>query len=275
MLGMTQRVVTGSGTGPPDAQATRAWWRYAAFALVLALYVLLTFAVVVRSHPVMWIDDWVADLRMKHRWPGFKPWIDVYIRVGQRAPSTLVALPWILWRARRLQSNTPVVRLVVALLLLNLSVGVVKVTTGRIGPHKISRPDAIFAGGNIYPSGHVSNIVVLLGVLSWMAVRHRRALIATTVLISVSIGFSTVYLNMHWLSDVVGGWMAGGLVLLALPTVMPTAQRWADALERRVRPAVQRWRARRGHGPGQVDRPGPERPVPPEPGLKTVNADQP
>ncbi len=246
MLGITQRIGTVPGdAGLSGARSRRTRWRYAAFGALLVIYAVLTVLVVVRNGPTIQLDEWVANLRLKHRWPWAYDWINVYIHVGQRAPSTFVALPWIIWRCTRLHSSTPLVRLVAALLLLNVSVGIVKVATGRIGPHKISHADAVFAGGNIYPSGHVSNIVVLLGVLTWMAVRHRKTMIAISIVVPLTVGFSTVYLNMHWISDVVGGWLAGGLVLLALPTVMPTAQRWADAIEVRLRRALQRWRTRR------------------------------
>jgi membrane-associated phospholipid phosphatase len=259
MLGIGQHPVIGSSTHPPAAPGHRTRWRHAAFAVLLAIYAVLTVLVVVRNGPTVRLDEWVANLRLKHRWPGLYDWINFYIHIGQRAPSTAVALPWILWRCWRLNSKTPFVRLVAALLLLNLSVGVVKVATGRIGPHKISHADVVFAGGNIYPSGHVSNIVVLLGVLAWMSVRYRKVMIVTATILPVTVGFSTIYLNMHWLSDVVAGWLAGGLVLLALPTVMPTAGRIADALEARLRAAWLRRQARR-HGAGSE--PSAARPVP-------------
>jgi membrane-associated phospholipid phosphatase len=251
MLGIGQHTVTGSDpTNPPAAPDRRTRWRYAAFAVLLAIYAVLTVLVVVRNGPTVRVDEWVANLRMKHRWPGLYDWINFYIHIGQRAPSTAVAVPWIVWRCWRLRTKTPLVRFVAALLLLNLSVGVVKVATGRIGPHKISHADVVFAGGNIYPSGHVSNIVVLLGVLAWMSVRRRKAMIVTATVIPVTVGFSTIYLNMHWLSDVVAGWLAGGLVLLALPTVMPTAERIADALEARLRELWRRRQARRAADTG-------------------------
>jgi hypothetical protein len=59
----------------------------------------------------------------------------------------------------------------------------------------------------------------------------------------------TVYLRTHWFSDVVGGWLAGALVLLSMPTVLPYAERWTD----QALSAVRRWYARRRGRPA----PGP------------------
>ena len=54
-------------------------------------------------------------------------------------------------------------------------------------------------------------------------------------------GLTTVYLGTHWLSDVVLGWVAGLLILLALP--------WFEPLITRAETAIfdfrDRWRARR------------------------------
>jgi hypothetical protein len=66
--------------------------------------------------------------------------------------------------------------------------------------------------------------------VAWIAVKYRKTLIAMAVFLSVTVGLGTVYKNTHWFSDVVGGWFAGGLVLLALPWVMPTAERWTETV---------------------------------------------
>jgi undecaprenyl-diphosphatase len=100
----------------------------------------------------------------------------------------------------------------------------------------------LFSGGTIYPSGHVSNTVVLYGLAAWIVPRYRKTAIAAAVFLSVTVGLGTVYLRTHWFSDVVGGWLAGALVLIALPSVMPTTQRWADAAIARAR---RRWAARK------------------------------
>ena len=94
--------------------------------------------------------------------------------------------------------------LTTALVLLNAEVGVVKLAIGRLGPRFTTHPRAVFEGGDIFPSGHTSNAVVIFGV----------------------IGIGTVFLDTHWVTDVLGGWLAGILVLLALPTVTTRVERW-------------------------------------------------
>jgi membrane-associated phospholipid phosphatase len=42
--------------------------------------------------------------------------------------------------------------------------------------------------------------------------------------LSVTIGLGTLIINTHWLTDVVGGWLAGALVLCTLTWVLPPAE---------------------------------------------------
>jgi membrane-associated phospholipid phosphatase len=213
-------------------------WRRIAFLAVLTAFVLVTLGVIYRS-PVLHLDHEVAALRLRSKWPQGFGFVHTYVMLGQRGPSTLALLPWFAWRAWRERSSRPIVTLVVALLVLNISVGVVKIVTGRLGPRATPWVHAVFAGGNIYPSGHVSNAVVLYGVVALLSVKHRKALIAATAFISVTVGIGTVYLRTHWFSDVVGGWLAGVLVLLVLPSLVPPVERavgagWQAAQRRRA-----------------------------------------
>lgn len=218
-------------------------WRAIGFSAILVAYVLLTLGVVYHS-PILDLDHAIQQLHLQRRWHGWYHRIEIYVMLGQRAPSTLVALPWIAWCAWRSRSSRPIVLLGTALLVLNLSVGVVKVFTGRVGPLFTRNAHDVFAGGNIYPSGHVSNTVVLYGVIAMLAIKYRRLAIAAAVWIAVSVGLCTLYLNTHWLSDVVGGWLAGGLVLVALPWLMPYTERATDAVIDRIRLARRRRRMR-------------------------------
>jgi membrane-associated phospholipid phosphatase len=216
-------------------------WRRIGFLALLAAYLVVTLGVIFRS-PIIDLDHAIQQLHLQRRWHGWYPRIEIYVMLGQRAPSTLVALPWIAWCAWRARSPRPLVLLATGLIVLNLSVGVVKVITGRIGPLATRNVHDVFAGGNIYPSGHVSNTVVLYGVIAMLAVKHRKLAVAAAVWVTVSVGLCTLYLNTHWFSDVLGGWLAGSLVLVALPWVMPYTEWAAEAVIDRIKLA---WRRRR------------------------------
>lgn len=218
-------------------------WRLIGFGAILVAYLLVTLGVIYHS-PILDLDHAIQQMHLRHRWHGWYHRVEIYVMLGQRAPSTLVALPWIAWCAWRSRSPRPLVLLATALLVLNLSVGVVKVFTGRIGPLFTSNVHDVFAGGNIYPSGHVSNTVVLYGVIAMLAVKYRKLAVAAAVWISVSVGLCTLYLNTHWFSDVIGGWLAGALVLVALPWLMPYTERATDAVIDKIRLARRRRRMR-------------------------------
>lgn len=211
------------GRGAASA-ALRLHWRGVLFGVVLLAYALLIWGVVVRS-PLTTLDQDVLRLDLHERNPDWFHPLHTYVLLGQRAPSTLVALPWFGWRAWKSRSWRPLLTLGVALLMLNLSVGIVKLATGRRGPSVTHHAYSVFTGGDIFPSGHVSNAVVLYGVIAMFAVSYRRTVSALAVFLAVTVGLSTIYLDTHWLTDVVGGWIAGSLVLLALPTVMPWVER--------------------------------------------------
>lgn len=223
---------------PELLQPVRVSWRAVTFVAVTLAYVLLTVGLFYRS-PVLDLDHQIRQLHLYSRWPAVYTVLHPYVILGQRGPSLAVAVPWFAWIAWRFRSPRPFLMLGTALVVLNVSVGVVKLITGRLGPLDTARVGAVLRGGNIYPSGHTSNAVVLYGLVAMIAVhyglRYTRTVIVAAAFISVTVGLSTVYLATHWLSDVVGGWLAGALVLLALPTLMPYVERAYDHALRRLR----------------------------------------
>lgn len=227
-------------------RAVRVSWRVFAFAGLLLAYLVVIVGVVHQS-PLITLDRDVWHLNLRAHFPQWKPILNTYVMLGQRAPATMAALPWFVWMSWRFRTARPLLLLGTALVVLNLSVGVVKLATGRQGPRQTHKVHDVFAGGDIFPSGHTANTVVLYGVIAMVAVmcrvRWSRLVSVCAVLLSLTVGLCTVYLDTHWLSDVIGGWMAGGLVLLVLPPMMPFVERVYLRLERRFGPRLLRlWR---------------------------------
>ncbi|MEV6975710.1 phosphatase PAP2 family protein [Kitasatospora sp. NPDC093806] len=217
---------------PPSAEPGRpplSRRRAALLGLTTLVYLLVVIGVLLDTALVD-LDWKIRLVRPCERWPGPQPLLDDWVVAGQRGPSGLAAFAWLGWRARRLGRIRPLLVMGAALLLLNLTVGGVKIVTGRLGPHYahyVGSPE-LFSGGTIFPSGHTANAVVTWGVLAHLAVRWRRtgALLAGAT--AWSVGLTTVYLGTHWVTDVLAGWAAGLLVLLSLPLLEPlvlTAER--------------------------------------------------
>ncbi|MBI0380834.1 phosphatase PAP2 family protein [Streptomyces albiflaviniger] len=193
-----------------------------AFLVTAACYAAVLTAVLTGSQLVRF--DWqVALFKPYAQWPRVRPVLDAFVITGQRGPTALAALAWAVWRGGRTRSLRPPLVLGVALLLLNVSVGAVKILTGRLGPYDARTPGSaeLFHGGMVFPSGHTANAVVVWGTLAYLAGRHRRTGALVACVMAVGIGLTTVYLGTHWVSDVLGGWAAGVLVLLALPLFEP------------------------------------------------------
>ncbi len=94
------------------------------------------------------------------------------------------------------------------------------------------RPSAVFASlGYSFPSGHSFFAVTLYGMMAYWLIREtpaRRWVWAPTVALILLIGFSRIYLGVHYASDVLAGFCVGLPWLwacLALPTAFGLAQR--------------------------------------------------
>ncbi|WP_150268479.1 phosphatase PAP2 family protein [Paenibacillus tepidiphilus] len=76
------------------------------------------------------------------------------------------------------------------------------------------------AAGYSFPSGHSMAAFTLYGVLAYLLWRHTRSrkerllLILFAVLMTLGIGWSRIYLGVHYPSDVIGGYAASGAWLM-------------------------------------------------------------
>ena len=126
---------------------------------------------------------------------------------------SIVALGSILWTTGRRQYVVGCVLIA----LLELSALGLKELIGRPRPDFAIFPPA--ADTAAFPSGHAIHAFLFLGFLFYLCHAHaqpsklRYVLQGLMVLLALVIGFSRVYLGVHWPSDVLGGFLYGGVFL--------------------------------------------------------------
>lgn len=157
-------------------------------------------------------------LNQRHEIRDYAPVLHVMDRIGQRAvclPVLAIVAAILSWRHRSLR---PVLVSVAAVVAINLVVLVLKLSLGRGDP--LDHRPAFFINGTMYPSGHASNIVVVYGIAVYLISRYgsvsrrvRGVLAATVGLLAVVMTVTSVLLRWHWLSDLLAGYLVGGVVL--------------------------------------------------------------
>jgi undecaprenyl-diphosphatase len=186
---------------------------YALYALFLALFGWLAYAAH-HSGGLPGDNDfsaWVQGISL----PFFGEAMEAVSYLGDTMPSVVtvaaVALVLLLLR-RRLESLFLIMLAIVGGLLTQAA----KILVDR------PRPGGDIAGGGFsFPSGHVTYAMVMGGFLFFLSPRLLRNRVASRVLRALMaafvllIGLSRAYLGVHWPSDVLGGYLLGGLVLTA------------------------------------------------------------
>jgi hypothetical protein len=158
----------------------------------------------------------------------------VFTQAGGRGFILIVLAGLVGWLAVRQHTYVPLLRVLVALVLLTAVIYAFKWGTGRTAP---AYPGSFFhRDGESYPSGHVANAVLMWGVARWQAVefglsaRVQRVTWLLSVLGPVSTGVAMVALDFHWVTDAVVG-VAVGLLLLGVVHALDAlvVSRWVRA----------------------------------------------
>jgi undecaprenyl-diphosphatase len=206
---------------PPDGAATVTRTRTRGPAgvtvgcIVLCLVVLALLGAAVRSEfgPLLRLDAAVSEALYAgdDRAAGLDGLLEVLTAPGLSWVRFLVFLPVLVWLvAQRLWWTAGWV--VTAVVLVAPLTTLLKEYFGRIRPP--------FAEGGAryeslsYPSGHASGIATLVTVvlvLVWpvLSLRARRWALGAGIALVVVVGLTRMWLGVHYLSDVVGGWSFG------------------------------------------------------------------
>jgi membrane-associated phospholipid phosphatase len=121
----------------------------------------------------------------------------------------LAAAVWLAWRGRRADALLVFLGSAGGLLLAPL----LKLLFVRPRPELTDH--LVLVDSWSFPSGHSLNSMAVLGLLTVLAIRERPGRLRRTLLAAVGaflvfvIGFSRVYLGVHWPSDVLAGWLFG------------------------------------------------------------------
>ncbi len=144
--------------------------------------------------------------------------------LGLRGVTATILLITAFFIARRFKSWRPLNLSILAVLTLNLVVGLAKLGVGRTKP-KLN-VDLVYAGGLSYPSGHASNAILTWGVLAYILYRyshpdawHPLAMGVAAGAFTIGVCIVSAFRNTHWLSDLLGGLFIGGALLVLVIAV--------------------------------------------------------
>jgi len=86
----------------------------------------------------------------------------------------------------------------------------IKILVHRLRPEHALIPITKYS----FPSGHATMAIIFFSILSYSIVEHIKnktkiLLTSITLILILLIGFSRIYLGVHWFSDVLGGLILG------------------------------------------------------------------
>ena len=208
--------------------------------LVAGLLIIGTIADGVRDQEVFILDAWATPFLHGIR----SPLLDALMNGLTAMGSTIVVLPIFIATLGALYLR----RRYGAMLFLAIALGgslVIDATMKLI--FERPRPKLDYAAvlpDYSFPSGHAMNGVafyVSIALILWSVFGRRVGLVSTiaAAILAIGIGVSRIYLGFHYLTDVVGGWLAGIVWLLVVGAAF------------RARPNIWPWTlvaGARGHG---------------------------
>ncbi|HWV36598.1 MAG TPA: phosphatase PAP2 family protein [Thermomicrobiales bacterium] len=165
------------------------------------------------------------------------PLVEVLVRIGNRAGSTLmaeIAIAVAILVAAILRARTDVVYLTTLLILRLAAIPLKGVFVSPRPTEDLVTLNGMFDGYG-FPSGHSLTAATLclgMAVLAWRHIPSRRLAIASVIALvglMLLVGFARVWVGAHWPSDVVGGFAFGILIVAIGVLVMEWTEEKRDA----------------------------------------------
>jgi membrane-associated phospholipid phosphatase len=189
-------------------------------ALLFLGFLIVTQQVLTKSY-LYRFDHWIKALK-HHTFKGISSHILLAMDdLGLRSLTATILLITAAFFGWKFRSWRPIYLSVGAVLLLNGVVGLSKVIFGRTKP-RLSL-DLLHAGGLSYPSGHSANALLTWGMTAYLLYRYafhsRSHLIFLQVVVGVlttTVFAASLIRNTHWFSDLLGGVLIGGSLLVFL-----------------------------------------------------------
>lgn len=158
----------------------------------------------------MTIDTAVNTLMQQIQNPILTSFSELIDKIFQ--PEILIALSIILGIFLYLKKQkTRGIMLTLTMLIAGVAVLLLKQIVQRVRPS-----EAISLGSNYsFPSGHATMAVVFFGLMAFLFMnkKYKTTTIALTTFIILVVGTARLYLQVHWLTDVLAGFVLGGIIL--------------------------------------------------------------
>lgn len=180
-----------------------------------ALFATISYFVITRD--LLVFDTVVREYVYNLRSEGLTVFFRTLTYIGNKQTIALICILFLLLPSRRLSWGVPMSAAALG------AAGIQHAL--KISFHR-ARPDLalhlIDQGGYSFPSGHSFSVLIFYGMILFLCrhyMKNRSTANILTILLSfliVLIGFSRIYLGVHYPTDVLGGWSAGLCVLMVM-----------------------------------------------------------